>query len=278
MSVFSNLIRIEKNNGPVAKQVDAADLKSAIWKRVCRFDSGRGHHFLMYFLRVLEVLQFKPLRYFGIILLLGSFAFVGGYIYYVRNSGELIATAAVTKKTPSPDLEELKINLKTYRYYDLEFEPLHFTNDMKDLKITLIVKNGDAIDVPKAARNLLIGSKFHLINKKTSQIVLEKSGWTTQPSNHMEGRFNENTFFVLGYISPPENGEYVLSVKNLIFVETSLLAASKKEFYLEIKSGALDLKIEFLLYALLCLFIGAIILIVTKPKNPNYKARKKFYK
>lgn len=37
----------------MAKQVDAADLKSAIWKRVCRFDSGRGHHFLSYFIETL---------------------------------------------------------------------------------------------------------------------------------------------------------------------------------------------------------------------------------
>lgn len=32
------------NTARVAEQVDATDLKSVSWQRLCRFESGLGHH------------------------------------------------------------------------------------------------------------------------------------------------------------------------------------------------------------------------------------------
>lgn len=234
------------------------------------------------------IIPSKPLRYLGLALFLGGIAFALIYSLYVRNSGDVVATAQVQSKVPHGADERIERFMgPDYQYHDLTFTPLRLSPDMGDLKVTLVVNWGKIFPSSKTIAGSryyeLKNPDFQLAHQTSGQIVLQKNDWRTTTSSstystsfgnfssqtvdknyNSEGRINKDTFYVLGHATVSETADYVMTAKNIILVEKPILP-DPKDFSIEVRSGAIDFNVKYGLCALGAVLLGALLLYLTNP-------------
>lgn len=231
------------------------------------------------------IINSKPLRFTGTVLVSGALLFLFTYLIYVRNSGEIVATAEVISKIESADIEALTKSLSTYRYYDLEFSPFTINSSANDLKVSIAVAGNSTRLMPKSKElgyynyQKLLSPTFQIVDEKTRDVVFQKLEQTNifgkndnGYSDASEGKFNGTSYYQLGHIDSLASGTYHLKAQKIIFIEHAFLP-THKELFLEIKSGAAYLNIYYMLYAVASIVVGGFILFLTA-KDRSVRWRK----
>ena len=248
------------------------------------------------------MIQFKPLRYLGIALLLLGIFGTGLYGLYVTYSGTVVAEAKVASSTQQSD-ESIQRYFSEYQYYNVIFEPVTLTPEMGELKVILKVYGSlspSQKQLQMATRDTrlkkanLKAPAFQLRDSENGETVLttsfeadwsrSKKSFSEQISSvgsvsSKEGSKVEGTrHYNLGRFTPPREGKYTLSGDSILMQKLlGIDIKSAKNFSYELRAGAVDFDLRIALWLIGSIVAGVVICLLTRPPgltNVSMRRRK----